>query len=468
MRSYISYFGNGKRASGPLFPCMILILALIVSAAGCNAKGEPPEKRKINRVILISIDTLRPDFLGIYNPEMKTSPHIDQFGAENIVFDQATAQAPSTAISHKSILYSLYPAVHKTTKESVPTETSLSPLEILQQKGFKTAAFVGGGQLGRKFGFAKGFDSYWEAVGKGRRNKDRDDLQSIENSTMDWLNQNYKDNFFLFVHTYEVHCPYNPPEEYAEKFAGWYEGTLNPTGKCGDTFYNNVNLSADDIQYLRDLYAGSVNFVDEFVGRLITNIKKLGIYDDTMIILVSDHGESLGERGYIGHNLLYEVQLKIPLIMRVPGVESKRIDDPVVGMDLMPTVFEGLGLGKAYPFQGNSLIPIITGSTKFSKDRALIAEQSSRMRVRKGDWSCIFSRSGGPGDELYNLADDPEQQENLAQENPKKVAELKKIYAQMLDSSKELSAKFKLGDSSRPELDEETKEQLEALGYVGQ
>ncbi len=99
---------------------------------------------------------------------MKTSPNVDRFANENIVFDFATSQGPSTAISHKSILYSVYPGIHKTTKESVPTETGTSPLEILQSKGFKTAAFVGGGQLGRKFGFAKGFDSYWEAAGKGK------------------------------------------------------------------------------------------------------------------------------------------------------------------------------------------------------------------------------------------------------------------------------------------------------------
>src|SRR5688500_17097005 len=154
---------------------------------------------------------------------MKTSPNIDQFGSENIVFENATSQGPSTAISHKSILYSVYPGVHKTTKESVPTETGRSPLEILQSKGFKTAAFVGGGQLGRKFGFAKGFDSYWEAAGKGKRNKERYNLEFIENSTMEWLNQNHKENFFLFVHTYEVHCPYNPPDAYAQKYASWYE-----------------------------------------------------------------------------------------------------------------------------------------------------------------------------------------------------------------------------------------------------
>ena len=450
------------------FVYVLLIVAFGLSQVSCTAKGEPREKRKIQKVILISIDTLRPDFLGIYNPEMKTSPNIDQFAGESIVFDDSTSQGPSTAISHKSILYSLYPGVHKTTKESVPTETNRSPLEILQAKGFKTAAFVGGGQLARKFGFAKGFDSYWEAAGKGKRNKGPATLESIENSTIEWLNQNHKDNFFLFVHTYEVHCPYNPPKEYAREFAGWYEGLLNPAGKCGDTYYNKQDLTAEDVRYIRDLYAGSVNFVDDFLGRLLTAIKKLGIYDDTLIILLSDHGESLGERRYIGHNQLYEVQLRIPFIMRIPGYDSKRIEDPVVAIDVMPTVFEALGLGRAFPFQGKSLLPVIAGKSEIEPDRVLIAEQNTRMRVRKGDWTCIFSRPGGPKDELYNLDDDPEQRKDLAKEHPEKVKELKQLYSRMLDSSKDLSAKFILGTSSRPELDEATKEQLEALCYVAQ
>ena len=450
-----------------LFMLVFVVAAVASFMTGCNAKGEPTAHPKIQRVILISIDTLRADFLGAYNPEMKTSPNIDQFASENIVFENATSQGPSTAISHKSILYSVYPAVHKTTKESVPTETHRSPLEILQSKGFKTAAFVGGGQLARKFGFAKGFDSYWEAAGKGKRSKEHYNLEVIENSTMEWLNQNHKEKFFLFVHTYEVHCPYNPPDEYAQKYASWYQGPVNPGGKCGDNYYNQQQLTAEDVQYIRDLYAGSVNFVDDFIGRLIARLKKLGIYDDTMIVFLSDHGESLGERGYVGHNFVYEVQLKIPLIFHIPGYKGKRIEDPVLGIDVMPSIFEALGLGRSYPFQGRNLLPVINGATEFEKDRVMIAEQNTRMRVRKGEWACIFSRNGSPADELYNLDDDPEQRSNIAGEHPEKVKELKGLYAKMLDSSKELSARFVLGESSRPKLDDATKEQLEALGYVG-
>jgi arylsulfatase A-like enzyme len=137
-----------------------------------------------------------------------------------------------------------------------------------------------------------------------------------------------------------------------------------------------------------------------------------------------------------------------------------------MGVDVMPTVFEALGLGRAFPFQGRNVLPVIQGSGEVENDRVLIAEQIAMTRVRKGNWSCIFSPSGTIRDELYNLADDPQQLHNLAQQQPEKVKELKQLYAKMLISSKEISAKFTLDSSSRPELDETTKEQLEALGYV--
>jgi arylsulfatase A-like enzyme len=441
------------------------LLGITATLASCS-NGEPQGHEKIQKVILISIDTLRADYLSCYDPPKKTSPNIDRFANENVLFEYATAQAPSTAISHKSILYSVYPAVHKTTKDTVPTESTRSPLEILQSRGFKTAAFVGGGQLSRKFGFARGFDSYWEAATKHNRSKDKNSLQTLEQNANEWLDRNYKEKFFLFLHSYQVHCPYNPPEQYAQKFTSWYRGELDPAGKCGDNYYNVQPQSEEDIRYIRGLYSGSVNYVDEFIGRLFEKLKKLGIYDHTLIVFLGDHGESLGERNYVGHNELYEIQLHIPLIMRVPGYKDIRIDQPLISIDVMPTIFEALGFGRAFPFQGRSLIPVLEKASKIEEDRILIAEQKDRIRVRKGEWVAIFNRIGDPREELYNVKEDPEERTDLSQQNPEKIKEFKRQYARMLESSRDLSAKFIIGNQSRPELDEATKEQLKALGYV--
>ena len=161
---------NGTRTLVAVLLCLSPFLTLSCQ----NVQGAKP----VQKVILISIDTLRPDYLGCYNSRTETTPNIDQFASENLLFTHATSQAPSTAISHKSILYSLYPAVHRSTTNTVPIEKKKSPIETLQRNGFKTAAFVGGGQLNRKFGFARGFDTYQEG-GKYSSSDSRESLEKL-------------------------------------------------------------------------------------------------------------------------------------------------------------------------------------------------------------------------------------------------------------------------------------------------
>ena len=442
------------------FLCAALVFA------GCSTSAERGRDRKIERVILISVDDLRADFLGAYNPEMKTSPNLDRFASESVVCTNVTSQAPSTAISHKSILYSLYPFAHKTTKNVVPEEKLKSPLEVLQSEEFKTAAFVGGGQLSRKFGFAKGFDHFWQAEGRARRNRPKADLEETERVVVQWLDQNYRNPFFLFLHTYEVHCPYDPPEEYRRQYASWYKGDIDPKGKCGDNYYNQRKMSPEDFQYIRDLYAGQVRYVDALFGRLFAHLKKLGIYDQTMIVFLADHGESLGERGQVGHNQLYHVQLRIPLILRIPGIAPQKIDAPLEAIDAMPTIFSALDVKNSFPFQGKNLLSLLQQKNAEANNRLLISEQAGKVRAQQGEWAALFLHRSNEADELYNLRDDPGELKNLAVENPAKVKELKRQYFQLVEGSRQIAANFVVTGSSEPQLDAETREQLEALGYV--
>jgi arylsulfatase A-like enzyme len=435
--------------------CFVMLLSTLLSACTWTGFGSPDV---VEKVILISIDDLRADFLGAYNPSMKTSSNVDRFALESVLCTNAASQASSTAMSHKSILYSLYPNVHKTSLHSVPEEKVQSPIEVLRSNGFKTAAFVGGGQLGRKVGFDKGFDVYWE--------QRRQPAGEWKKSIGVWLKENHKQKFFLFIHTYEVHCPFYPPPEYVKKYAGWYKGDVDPVSNCGNDYYNHRKMTPEDYRFIRDLYAASVNYVDDYLGELFSLLKTLGIYDKTMIVFFSDHGESLGERGYVGHNQLYQVQLHIPLIFRIPGIRATRIDSPVESVDVMPTVFDVLKLKSPFPFQGRSLIPVLRGKEQIEKNRLQIAESGVRNRVRKGNISCIFSGAPGEADELYDISKDPEEIHNLASENPGLVAELKNSYGKMFAEGQPLAQKFVLGHSRKPRLDEETKEQLKALGYV--
>jgi arylsulfatase A-like enzyme len=419
--------------------------------------------QSIKRVVLISVDTLRADYLGSYNLKMKTSPELDHFASQNIVFLNVTSQAPTTAPSHKSIFYSVYPSIHKTTIRTVPQEKLRSPIEIIRAQGFKTAAFTGGGQLNRTVGFARGFDTYWEPL-MNRRNKN---LKDTEIAAFDWLDQHYNDKFFLFLHTYEVHCPYNPPADLFLKWASWYKGEM-PKNGCNPN-YDLPHSTVEDYDYVRSLYSAEVNYIDGFVGNVFRKLKSLGIYDETLIIFLSDHGESLGENDYFGHSQLYQMQLHVPLILHIPGVESAKIDTPIELIDIMPTIFNLLGIQQTpYPFQGKSLLSLIREPRNFDKKRPLISEERGRIRIRIEDFALSFFPEGEAHEELFNLRTDPKEMNDISDQNPKTVAYLKDRYLQMKNNSKSLSAQFILDPRKKPEVSEETIEQLKALGYIAQ
>lgn len=458
---------NVKIASAGTILKIAVAIVLVSSLFACRKNKNKSNLPEIRQIILISIDTLRPDFLGCYNPEKNTSPYLDQFASKNILFTNATSQSSTTAPSHKSILYSAYPSVHKTTLRSVPRETIDSPLANLRSRGFQTAAFVGGGQLHPRSGIEKGFDEYWSAKHSDEKKLGKSTLTELERKSFAWLDAHRSDRFFLFLHTYEVHCPYAPADPYAREFAGWYSGNLDPAGKCGDNYYNEHQMNQEDYRYLRDLYAASVRYVDDFLNRLLQKIKSTGIYDTAMIVILSDHGESLGERGYVGHNQLYERQLRIPLLMRIPGVSSQRVDFPVESIDVMPTIFSFLESGATFPFQGRDLSGVLLKAETIPADRLIISESGKRIRVRRGKWSASFGHHGGQA-ELYDLEQDAEELKNLADDRKDLVQELWDSYEKKKGEWADLSSHFVSVPENVEKLDPETQEQLEALGYLGE
>jgi arylsulfatase A-like enzyme len=442
----------------------VLSLSALTLIAELSSQPAAPEK-PVQKVVLISIDTLRSDFLGCYGSERNYTSNLNRFALENVLLMNATSQAPSTAISHKSILYSLYPSIHKTSRNHIPCEQLTSPLQALQSLGFKTAGFVGGGELSHKFGFSKGFDTYWEA----RTYSDTDaeeSLRELERRVSEWLDQYYREKFFLLVHTYEVHCPYFPPKQYRDQFAGWYGGEIDPRGKCGDNYYNLRPLSPVDLRFVRDLYTAGIAYVDDFLGRLFEKLESLDVYDETLIIFLSDHGESLGERGYVGHNMLHNTQLQVPLILKIPGVPPTRVEAPVETIDVIPTVFSVLKIDPPYPFQGKNLISLISGHDSFGPGRPLISEQSGKVRVRRGDMVSIFQPNGDVSAEVYDLRTDPEELNNLAFSQTGFAKSCEAEYRKMLQQAKDLASKFVIEDTVPLIPDEQTQQQLRALGYI--
>ena len=196
-----------------IFVVLFFCLPFCASAAQPYLSSAKP----IEKVILISVDTLRADYLGCYNPKAKATPELDRFAATNVVCKKVTSQSATTAPSHKSIFYSLYPSIHKTSIDGTPEERLSSPVEVIRAGGFRTAAFTGGGQLSHAFGFARGFETYWEPKTDPFVKHQTEEMQQ---SAFQWLDKHYNEKFFLFLHTYQMHCPYSPPRDFFQKWAG--------------------------------------------------------------------------------------------------------------------------------------------------------------------------------------------------------------------------------------------------------
>lgn len=253
-------------------------------------------------VILISIDTLRSDRLSCYGYKYKTSPHIDKLAEEGVLFENIYAQSPWTLPSHMSILTSLYPSVHgvQTTDDSLSGDF-ITLAEVLKNNGYYTAAFVDASFVSAKYGFNQGFDIYDDSGGR---------IKVINKKAISFIEKfcatrkSPQSKFFLFFHVFDVHGPYKPPESYRNLF---YNGkdpydkdnhSMNLVKQMPQLKYQEFG-EITDINYVRALYDSGIRYVDDQLEELFKRLKDLGIYDETLIVFTSDHGESLFEHEII-------------------------------------------------------------------------------------------------------------------------------------------------------------------------
>ena len=316
-----------------------LLLALLCSLLGVApaCDGELPEPRSI---ILISLDTLRADHLGTYGYERPTSPNIDALAASGIVFERAISQASSTLPAHRALFQSV-PA-----SEASPQNTALA--EVLGSHGLRTAAFTGGANISRAFGFDRGFSSY---VDDPRGFGETFDAVEI------WLRQNGQEPFFLFLHSYDIHLPYDPPPPFdtmfGEDYTGEIEGgrtreVLRRTRRLTEEGWTDrAALTEADKERIVSLYDGGIRYTDQFIGRLTLLLRELSLADDTVVVLFSDHGEEFWEHDSVLHShTLYDELIHVPLIVALPGSElaGTRVATTVRLMDIGPMLLDLLGI----------------------------------------------------------------------------------------------------------------------------
>lgn len=423
---------NAGRVLGLGRRLTVRIVALVVSAVavGCEA---PRATAPHPPILLITIDTLRADHLRLWGYAGVSTPAIDRLRRDGILFRQAFAHAPLTLPSHVSLLSGRLPPGHGVRDNlGFRLEPGIEPWlpELLRRHRYATGGFVSAYVLRRETGFARGFERFDDALqfaaGDFLGARSRPGSESVR-SALAWIDSLGSRPWFAFVHLYEPHAPYQPPEPFAAAYAG-------------------------------APYDGEIATADLYVGELLDGLRQRGLYDDALVILTSDHGEGLGDHGESEHGVfLYQEDLHVPLILKLPHGERRgeQVDRPVQSIDLVPTVAEQLGLGLTPTPLGSSLLAP-------SRPEVLLYAESYYGRLHFG-WSELTAVFDGryryiraPHRELYDLETDASERRNLIDEQRRVAATL------------EAALDTLVRPAGNPDVsDQETRRGVGALGYLG-
>lgn len=451
--------------------------------------GDPlPEssqpKQAAPNVLLVSIDTLRADHLGCYGYSRDTSPNLDALAERGVVFENAFSTAPWTLPGHMSIFTSLYPSFHKlesTSRRLAPDVQTLT--ESIKALGHRTSAFVMTVLLARHWGFGRGFDFYYHHQGVVVAEKQT-------NTAIDWLDwhlfhqrrEQRPDAFFLFVHYFDPHETYSPPEPFLSMYTGGYDGTLAPEDQVTKTFAERDFPTPQDYEYVIGLYDGEIRYTDQEVGRLLRRLDTLELLDDMIVIVTSDHGEEFKDHGSMGHqSTVHREQLQVPLIIVGPGLPAgTRVDSQVSLVDVYPTLAGLLGADLPSHAQGMDLRKLLPDPGKVpprgsQHERERYAELGPLgetwspnlhvKSVRTGEYCLIEDFDRGTRS-LYDHRKDPSEKVDLyhARRNHPRVRALVRKLREFVRAGRSFSSEA--ANQPTVELDENTRQQLKALGYL--
>ena len=392
-------------------------------------------------IILISIDTLRADHLPAYGYRQVRTPAIDALVADGVVFERAYAHSPQTLPSHASILTGQLPfetGVRDNVGFTLRTDQATLAGQ-LRERGFATGGVVSAFVLGKETGIGLGFDFFDGDMAPAAPDMPMGLVQRGGGDSLiaaqRWMQGLASSKFFLFFHIYEPHTPYTPPERFA--------------------------------QYAP--YDGEIAYADEVVGQLIAWLKRRDWYDRAAIVLLSDHGEGLGDHGELEHGLfLYDSTTRVPLIVKMPGSEGtgRRVATPVQHIDLLPTLLDLVGAPRPPMLRGRSLGPLLAGvATEFAGQQSDPVYAESFFGRYHFGWSELYSLTDAryrfikaPQPELYDLEADPAESRNVASARPQTVTAARAALDRFLAG---------VTVQAPAQVSSETRERLQALGYVG-
>lgn len=417
--------------------CFVLLLALCLHAGSCKKAGPP------QNVVLVTIDTLRADHLGCYGFGPAQTGNIDRIAAESALFENATSAVPLTLPAHSSIMTGVYPPEHGVRDNGgyYLDDRWQTLAEFLKTKGFATGGFISAFVLDRRWGIAQGFDEYYDHFELSKfKMVSLDSVQRRGDETLGqalkWIDRNKQHRFFAWIHFYDPHTPYDPPEPFKTEFAH------PPYG----------------------LYDGEIAFTDTLIGRLREALEQQKLLDATLLVITADHGESLGDHGESGHGFfIYDVTTHVPLLIRLPGQTHKQVREQVRSIDLYPTICDALGFQPPSAVKGVSLVSLVEGK---SLPETLSAYSESYFARFHYGWSELkslrtqeYKYISAPNAEFYRLTEDSRERNNLYRAGDQRVSLFESQLTQLL-------AGFGAAQKPRP-MDDESLEKLQALGYIG-
>lgn len=452
-----------------------------------------PKAKQQKNIVLVTLDTLRPDFLGCYGNNLIKTPCLDRLARRNSLFAEVVCSAPMTTPSHASILTSTHPIKHGAQDNRYRlSERNESLAEILREAGYTTGAFVSCFPLAKRFGLDQGFQVYDDrfiphgginelaVISTVHRFMRKHELERsaalVNQAALPWLRAHAGEPFFLWVHYFDPHAPYHPvapydafyTEQFTKVYGRGYEASRAEVARaCGLPQAKSQNPLLPV-----ERYAGEVSLTDAALEDLLAELASLDVQDETMIVVTADHGESLGEHDYYySHGaLLFDPSIVVPLL--ISGVKDQRanlvVGNQVRLIDITPTILAELGLAKGAGMDGVSLHAQIRAGVVHESLPALVenigivlAPGAHKLRsLRAGGYKVINNEESGQCAGFYELATDPNELHDLCGNNKELSATMLDLMTQAFTSQAESRIEGEL------DLDEEVRSNLEQLGYI--
>lgn len=491
-------------------PRLVVLVAVAVAAPSAPSLARAAERLAHPNVVLVTIDTLRADHVSAYGYRQSTTPNLDKIAREGVLFENAYATANSTNPSHTSIFTGTWVTTHRVadTPAAMASGRIRTLASRLHDGGYRTAAVVSAVHLNAQpSGLSAGFDEYFDTA---PNTTERRAAESVALART-WIGAHARKPFFLWLHLFDAHARYDPPAPFDTRFVtqpsarldvilhrlssdAFFSRTALPAqeqGKLRAQFaaayvdsivFNGIGLTPAEVEYLIALYDGEVAYADDELGRLFGDLDRLKIAGNTLLVVTSDHGESLGEHGvYSDHRTLHEEILRVPLIARWPGrvPSGRRVADVARSIDIVPTVLEYTGMPGDAAIEGRSLIPLVAGTGK-EGPRPAFAELNHffASSVTIHPWKLVLPHLPRvdevapspseraqilkllpPAPVLFDLRNVSREEASVAAEHPELVERLRR-------QREELTNRAALTPAQPgPTVDPDTRERLRALGY---